>query len=736
MTDAIESKMSKIRQLIDMKELDDALNLVEEIKKGLNSNPNLQARGLLLKSEILRDKLEYREAEKIAKEAFELSKETENPILQFDCLKLLKNLLSWQRNEKKDIKFSNFACFELERIKEEYPLEIKKIEREYLSFLALIHTPINRDKAFEYIFESLSIAVKEGDLRDIALIYHFISNMYMDIGKYNKALNYALDSYDIYEKLNEETAIGLFNQEYSIHNQLSMIYLRLGDLDKNIEHGTKSLEYSKKIGDTFSVGYANFLVGWGYNGKGMLNKALECGFEGYNIWTDLGEAFGIAWCALIIADSYRKKGELNEALKFYNEAEEIFREWENEFSLARTQQGLGIVYREKGMFDLAENNFKESLDSFIANINYAVQRPGRDIARSLYYLILISLERNKEDESSKYLEQLKEFAKQEVGNRLVEHRYAVSKGVFLSKSKHKKNRIEAECILNQIINEDIAEFEVTTLAIYALCDLNIRKIQETKNGILLLQQAEDMLQRLVNIAEKENSFTILAEAYLLRSQIALIKLEIETAEKLLIKAQQIVDEKEINTLAVKISNVYDTLLGHLDKWNEFTSHLPSIAERLELTSIEEMLNHLLRFQSLLSEVKIEKEKPALFFILDKSGKTVFAEKFDKNLLEMTVDKILLIAKENHAKVQKSEIYIPRFRYHEHVLIIKVIENLLFGYGFVGKSYNSIKKLENFTQTIQSLPIHHKLRNKVSKSQPLQLEERIEISKIVDEIFLC
>jgi tetratricopeptide (TPR) repeat protein len=735
MTDVINSKLNQIKQLIDKRELNEALVLVEEIKKDKQMESKLKVRCLLLKSEILRDKREYKNAEKFAKEAFELSKELKNPLLQFNCLVLMKNTISWQQNEKKDINFSNFACFELERIREEFPKEIENIKRRYLRFYAITHVPIDREKALEYFFDCLSLAEVEGNQKSIASIYGDISTMHMDLGKYSDALKYALDSYKIYEKLNEETSTGDFNEIRSIHNKLSMIYLRLGNLDKNLEHGSKSLNYSKKIGDKFSAAYAYFLIGWGYNGKGMLQKALECGFEAYNIFSEMGESFGAAWGALIIADSYRKKGELNKALRYYSEAEEIYREYGNEFSLARTKQGIGIVYREKGMLEQAENNFKESLDSFIANIDYSPQRPGRDIARSLYYLILISLERNNNSQSIAYLKQLEEFTKQEVGNKLVEHRYSVSKGVFLSRSKDKKNIIKAERLFNQVIDEDIAEIEITVMAIYAQCEINIRKIQETKSGTEILQQSKKLLQRLVNIAERENSFIILAEAYLLQSQIALLEVEIETAEKLLIKALQIAEEKEINVLAIKISNVYDMLLGHLDKWEEFTSYLPSITERLEMTSIEEMLDQLLRFQSLLSNVKIQKEKPALFFIIDNKETTIFAEKFDKYMHQDTMKHLIHIAKENFEKVKIVENYIPRSRFHEHILIMTNIENFLVGYSFVGKSYNSMKKLREFISKIKQSSVFLIFQERSLSSQPLQLEERMGISKMVDEIFL-
>ena len=61
---------------------------------------------------------------------------------------------------------------------------------------------------------------------------------------------------------------------------------------------------------------------------------------------------------------------------------------------------------------------------------------------------------------------------------------------------------------------------------------------------------------------------------------------------LLTKAQKIAESKGLTKLALKISDEHDILLDQLDQWEHFTMRLPTIAEKLELTHIEEKLKQM------------------------------------------------------------------------------------------------------------------------------------------------
>ena len=730
----IEKSIIEIRELIDKGELIEASKLIQDLDIEKCRKLETKARYLLLKSEILRNQGDYFLASDFIKEAFSLSKKAEEPHLQFSILALMRNIIAWHNNEKKMIEFNEFARPELERIQRDFPKEIRAIECRFLRLLASAYLPIDRKKSFKLIFDSLTVAMERGNKGVAASILHSIVIMYMDIADYENALEYAHKCHELCLELGKEKILSPLGDNQNNHGQLGLIYLRLGNLDKTIEHAKKNFELSEKSGDGFGKAYSNFLLGWAYNGLGDFKKALVHAKEGYDYWHEKKELFGAAWCVLIMAAVSRKKGELDQSLNFYFEAEEIYRNWGNEFSLARTLQGIGIVYREKGMLDKATKNFKEALHGFLKNIEYAYERPGREISLSYYYLIIISIENNDLGMAYDYFSKFEKFMKNETGNRIVEHRYLVCKALLQLKSEDSKELIEAEEILNQVISEDLTDFEIYIMTIYSLCELNIKKIQETKNGILLLQQTEDLLNNLNKKAKEENSYSIMSETYLLQSQISLIKLEIEKAEDLLIKAQALAEEHELEPLSVKISNVYDILLGHLDKWDEFTSLLPTIADRLELTNIEEMLDELVRFQSLLSSVTIETEKPSLVFIINNNGNVLFAEKYDPTLLDSTKEQLFNLMSDNRFISAKKHVHIPRFRFHEHLIVYTLIGDLFFGYCYVGQSYQARKKLSKFTEAFFAEKLLDLSYNDL-RTYSFEVEKRTKINSLIDDIFL-
>ena len=732
-----EGRFDILERFIEEDKLSEGLKIIEEIEKQDGLELNHITRFMLLKAKILHFKTNYEEAFSVASKALEHAKEIKNPALQLCILSLMDITISWLQSEKKILSFYSKCLIELERMEKEFPNDIEKLRSRYLILLAKATFPSNKERAFELIKESLSLAVVEKNKGLHALIHHIISHMFTDIGEYDKAIEHAQVCQKINEELNRiPSELNQFNRLRSNQSQLGYICMRTGNNEKLIEYGTKHLEYSVKAQDNFSKAYANFLLGTGYGQKGMFRKAIDCALEGYTIWIGMGELFGASWCALTAAVNYRKVGELSASLDFYMKMEDINRKLENNFSIARALQGSGIIYKEKGMPEKAKNNLLEALNIYKQNIQYMYTRPGRDIARSLYYLILISLDIGKEEESMQYLNQFEDYrTNQEVGNVIVEQLYAVSKGVYLLQIGEEEDLIEAEKILNQVIEDEGPDLDVTAMAIFSLCMLNLRKIQKTKNGIVLFQRTESLLNILLRLAEKEKSSILLAEVYSLQSQISLVKMEVQEAERLLIEAQKIAEEGEIDALEMKISRIYDSLLEHLDSWEDFTMKLPSIGEKLELTRMEEMLDELLRFQSLISEHDFTKEEPVLFFITDSKGGTVFADKFYQDLQEIEMKRILEISLDNYEKLKEVEGYIPRFKFHEYTIILSVLDDVYFGYVFIGDSYQSIKNMNRFIQDTESQPILDILRNKTKKNEGLELQERISISELIDEVFI-
>ena len=80
--------------------------------------------------------------------------------------------------------------------------------------------------------------------------------------------------------------------------------------------------------------------------------------------------------------------------------------------------------------------------------------------------------------------------------------------------------------------------------------------------------------------------------------------------------------------------------------------------------------------------------------------------------------------------------VKRGRLYDYSYIMKEVDTLIFCYFFVGKSYQAIKKLEEFSRILNeasNLWTHLITSSKTSLS--LNFEERKSITSFIDEIFL-
>jgi DNA-binding PadR family transcriptional regulator len=214
-------------------------------------------------------------------------------------------------------------------------------------------------------------------------------------------------------------------------------------------------------------------------------------------------------------------------------------------------------------------------------------------------------------------------------------------------------------------------------------------------------------------------------------------LNAEEAQLLYAKAQSIAEEKELEFMARKISAEHDFLIDQLDLWKKFTTKLPSILEILELTRIEDMLNQMLRKGVIFpSEVEQKDEEPSLIIILTESGEILFTEKITKTIEDELIARIHPEIRTRIEEELEFEI-IKRGRLYDYSYIIKKADSLFFCYFFIGKSYQAIKRLDEFSKILSETSTIWNQLVTISKTDlQLNFEERRSITSFIDDIFLA
>ncbi|MCG3261010.1 MAG: hypothetical protein H7644_14745, partial [Candidatus Heimdallarchaeota archaeon] len=157
--------------------------------------------------------------------------------------------------------------------------------------------------------------------------------------------------------------------------------------------------------------------------------------------------------------------------------------------------------------------------------------------------------------------------------------------------------------------------------------------------------------------------------------------------------------------------------------------------KLELSHIEDRLKQIVRRRSVLGpEVESEAEIPVMFLMQSNQGLIIFSEYFDEILGERIYDEVLLSIMKVSSEMKENDK--ERLKNKEFTFLINNINNVYISYIFIGKSYNGIKKLNELSNIFNSnKELKKMIENAVESNESLNLEDRINLSGFINDIFI-
>ncbi|KKK91143.1 hypothetical protein LCGC14_2715920, partial [marine sediment metagenome] len=311
--------------------------------------------------------------------------------------------------------------------------------------------------------------------------------------------------------------------------------------------------------------------------------------------------YKIAYGLTNVQTVYSIRGDLDLSIKYYEQSLDVFKELNNQPQIAYGLSVLSNKYRMKGEFDRALEYGEQSLVLF-NELEMLIDSAGAHAS-----LIQLLINKNEIQGAKLHLDQI-----EQINNQLKEKKvniwYLYNKALILKTSPRAKNRVEAEEILKELIEEEEDED-----ALLELCDLLLVELRMT-NDLEVLEEIESYITRLLDVSEKKSSFTLLAETYFLKAKLALLTLDVKKARRFLTQAQQIAERWGFNLLATKISNEHDRLVNQQSMWENLKDTEISLAERIKLAGLDEQMSQLLRKSSTFAtqvreeEVTIHRER--------------------------------------------------------------------------------------------------------------------------------
>ncbi|MFW9994235.1 MAG: hypothetical protein ACFFD4_19480, partial [Candidatus Odinarchaeota archaeon] len=80
--------------------------------------------------------------------------------------------------------------------------------------------------------------------------------------------------------------------------------------------------------------------------------------------------------------------------------------------------------------------------------------------------------------------------------------------------------------------------------------------------------------------------------YLLKSKLAMLELDITSAQELLKQAQEIAEEKGLRLLEIAITQERNLLVEQLNRWEDIFDQKPSVGEIIELTQLYDLVERM------------------------------------------------------------------------------------------------------------------------------------------------
>lgn len=538
---SVEKKLEQVEEAIKRGELEEARKLLEEAKQGEEISPREEVKCWIMEAN----------------------------------LKIIKGELEGVTEILKEV----------EKRKDLEPIE--RVQGR-LTEIRLMITQRKFNEALELGEEMLKKSQELGEPKEAIRALLFMSNALIRLGKYEKGLEINEKGEKIVKEIEEEEQRK--NSKAILLTHKGAIYNETGEREKALKCHKEALKIRLEMGNKKDAATSYNNLGVIYGEEGDLNLALENFLKALEISREIGNIKSTAYYLNNIGGVYQMKGELDLALKYLKEREKINEKLgiESDYTL----QFLGMTYKQKGQWKEAMEYLKRSQE--------LRKKLGHKINMANGYLNLmeVALEQNDIEEAEQYLEELEAIREEEESNKVIDHKYRLAKAMILKTGKKMEGTLsfkklrnmlkkytESQEILKEIIDDEVIHHQDTVKAIYNLCELQLIELKTFgEKGIL--KEIKKLTKRLLQIAENQNSYSLLTKTYFLKSKLALLEPDIEEAKKLLVEAQEIAEKKGYNRLAILLKQEYKKLTGELPEWliDEKSSFLNRLRE-IELESL-------------------------------------------------------------------------------------------------------------------------------------------------------
>lgn len=402
----------------------------------------------------------------------------------------------------------------------------------------------------------------------------------------DKALALTTKCEEILKKLSQIPAIELKKRKANLTEVKARIYLMQNEKNKVRENLKLGLKLREEIGNKYEIARSIYLMGWiSWYFEFDVDKSVEITNKAFELAKKINFKFLISSVFFRLGAIYDFMGDLDRSLEYQKRSLEISKELNYKLGITQSLHLLGMVYEHKGDLDRALEYCKKALE------HKEEMGDMWGISAILDTLFWMSLKKRDLKNAHHYFDRMKQLEQQ--GHIIINDlMLRLDKALLLKTSNLPSKQAKSKEILKEIV-EKSPLFEATSRALLNLCDLLLYELRET-NNLKLLNEIQFYLNQLISISKNQPSYSLMAEAHLLQSNLALLTLDLKRAQESITQAQHIAEKYGLNQLAEKISIEQDELLNQTSRWEALRNSKATIAELINLVHFDEHLTHMLR----------------------------------------------------------------------------------------------------------------------------------------------
>jgi len=388
----------------------------------------------------------------------------------------------------------------------------------------------------------------------------------------------AIKQFELSVSLREE--LGVKKEiAWSLVGLAHVFMFRKGDYGHAFKLLKQSLAIAKESGNKYVIGYCLLYMAQLHKLKVDFDRSIIYFNRSLAISNSLNNIFMITRSLNSLGEIYMMRGELDHSIRVYEQSLELLKEINNKLLMADVFNSLAFCHKMKGEL----NHALESIEQSMAIIHEL----GTFNFMNNHFLIQILIDMGDLEQAELSLRDFEQLISR-FNDKQLTSMYLLDKALLLKTSSRALNRGKAEEILRQILEEGDLRYGIKIETLLNLCELLLKELRIT-NDLEVLDELNQFISQLLELAEKSNSYWIQCETYLIQAKLSLLTFNIKKARRFLTQAYQIAKRFDLTQLKININNEKEELFKKLDLWEKLKQEDAPIADRMDLARLDEKI---------------------------------------------------------------------------------------------------------------------------------------------------